>query len=159
MRKEAKLFVICLFIIFLNFPIVLLLYFFAPNMMEKIFLILVPLESILMGIALIKMGYDFNKNEIKECEVCVGTIKKFQFILVNDSWIKAPIIQYIVKNKEYLKPANMGYKGIMNNFLINKKVKVYYDKNNPDKMYVKNPVIMVVGFLFIIIGIITLFLC
>ncbi len=156
MRKEAKPFIIGFWGIFLNFPIALILYFLAPNLIEKVFLFLVPFELILIGILSIKMDYDFNKNETKGLEMGVGTIKKFEFVLVNDSWLKAPIIHYVVDTKEYLKPAILGINGILNKFLINKKIKIYYDKDNPDIMFVKDPIFTIVGGMFIIVGIIIL---
>lgn len=156
MRKEAKAFTIGLFGIFLNFPIVLILYFFAPNMMEKIFSILAPLELIVMGLLTIKMAHDYDKTDLKGYEACEGIIKGFEFVYYNGTWLKAPVVLYTVNNKEYLSPVGIGINGILNSLLKGKKIKIYFNKNNPEIIRVKNYIFTILGVMFIIVGIILL---
>ncbi len=84
MRKEVIPFMVAIGIIFLNFPIAILLYFFAPDIIEKVFLILIPFELILIGFLEIKIDLDFKKNDRKDCDTCIGTIQKFEFVNINN---------------------------------------------------------------------------
>lgn len=153
-KKEYIPFSIGLGIVCLNIPIVLLLYFLKPNLVELFARAVVPCECVMMGICIIYSGLKRTKVKTKNCKVCEGVIKKFEFILYDDSdWKKMALVSYVVNGKTYETYSDFGINGILTFFLKGKKIKVYYKEDNPEITYIKDYITLIVGSVFIIVGI------
>lgn len=152
-KKEFIPFLIILYVSFLNLPIILLLNFFKPEFIIYFVIIFIPLECIICGSTVIYGELQNRKNQRNNYKICDGTIKNFQFKLLNFNWIKSPVVSYVVDGKEYELTSNIGINGIVSFFLKGKKIKVYYKEKNPKIALINNNVFIIVGIDFIIIGI------
>lgn len=156
MKKEFILFLIGFGIICLNIPIVLLFYFFNSDLMGIFFTIIVPLECIMIGLIGIYCELQERKNKRREYKVCDGIIKNTTFKLVNSNWIKTSVVSYNVDGKNYEVTSNVGINGIFSFFIKNKKIKFYYKEDNPENIILNNNVSLIVGTMFIVVGILIL---
>lgn len=147
-------------IICLNIPIVLLLYFLKPALMLKFATIVVPTECIMMGLTIIYTELKVRKNERNNYKVCEGIIIKSKFTLHNNStWLKSPIVSYVVNEKKYETTLNVGINGIFSFFIKGKKVKVYYNENNPKITSFYNMPALMFGAFIIIVGLYIFLVC
>ena len=152
-KKEYMLFIIMLGLSCFNIPIVIFLYFLNPDFIGIFARTIIPIQCIIIGISLVYYELKNRKNERKNYKVCIGIIKKNKFKILNLNWIKAPVVSYVINGKKYETTASFGINGIISFFLKNKRVKVYYKENNPQNVLFNNNIFIIVGGIFIVIGI------
>lgn len=156
-KKEFIPFFVILGISCLNLPILLLLNFLNSEFIEIVPTIILPIECIMVGLAIIYSELEVRKNERRNCKVCDGIIKDTEFILRDFGWKKEPVISYIVDGKKYEITAGFGINGIFG-YKVGKKIKVYYKEENPEIASVNNNIFIIVGTMFVIFGIYMFFI-
>ncbi len=152
-RKEAVPFLIAIGLTFLNFPLVLILYFCFYDFLETGMLIAASIETILLGLSIIYSEVYDRRKEIGAKYKTKGTLTGFKLVNKNGKWMKKPMVKYFVGNEEYETSYSLAIDGIFRNLLIGKKVTVYYDKSHPLKTFIPNNLAFILGGAFTSLGI------
>ena len=121
--------------------------------------IIMGLEAIVIGLVVIIVDKRLTKKKYPDCFLKTEGVIVSNPLQLNESakWSKYSTIKYVVNDKEYMIKSSTGSGGIMSFFLKNKKKTVYYNKNNPSEAYTKNYISIIVGLMFIVGGILALF--
>jgi len=151
-KKEFIPSVIVISLVCLNIPLAVILSIYYPNLIEDVMVALATIQCILLGITIL-YGHLLNqKKERKNYKVCEGVIEGNKFKFHISDWIKTPIVSYEVNGKKYETALNIGINGIFDFLLKGRKIKVYYDKNNPEYATVTNILPTLVGIVFVVVG-------
>ena len=161
--EEIKLAIITFIIICINAIIIVLISLCIKNKYIEngiIQTLITGLEAIAIGIVILITTNKIRKKEYGKClEKCKGIMidNKLKMNESKTGWSRYPTIEYKINEKVYQIPSTVGYGGILSLFLKQKKVTVYYNKENPKEAYVKNYVPEIISTIFIIAGVLAIF--
>lgn len=161
--EEIKLAIITFIIICINAIIIVLISLCIKNKYVEngiIQTLIIGIEAISIGIVILITTNKIRKKEYGKClEKCKGIMidNKLKMNESKTGWSRYPTIEYKINEKVYQIPSTVGYGGILSLFLKQKKVTVYYNKENPKEAYVKNYVPEIISTIFIIAGVLAIF--
>lgn len=123
--------------------------------------LIIGIEAIIAGIVILITANKIRKKEHANClEKCKGIIidNKLKMNESKTGWSRYPTIKYKVNEKLFQISSTIGYGGVLSLFLKQKKITVYYNKENPEEAYVKTFIPEIVSAMFIIFGVIAIFI-
>lgn len=162
--EEFKLLIITFIIICINAIIIVIISLCIKNKYTEngiIQTLIIGLEAIAIGIVILITTNKIRKKEHGKClEKCKGIMidNKLKMNESKTGWSRYPTIEYKINEKTYQISSTVGYGGILSLFLKQKKKTVYYNKENPKEAYVKNYVPEIISTIFIIAGVLAIFI-
>lgn len=162
--EEIKLAMITFIIICINAIIIVIMSLWVKNKYIEngiIQTLIIGIEAISIGIVILITTNKIRKKEHTKClEKCKGVMidNKLKMNESKTGWSRYPTIEYKINEKTYQISSTVGYGGILSLFLKQKKKTVYYNKENPKEAYVKNYVPEIISTIFIIAGVLAIFI-
>lgn len=151
MSSGEKAFFAGLMITFLNIPLALLLRLFAVNVIGVIMTIVITIELVAFGMIMLYMAHEDNREYSKNAKLYIGRIQRFKRININGNWHKAPIVSFDLNGRKHeVVVTNYSFGGIYILFLKNKKIKIFYDKDDPAVAKTTNKLLQEIGILCLI---------